>query len=504
MANSVGVNVVATEVPPASTVLYNTANCFMVGRADWGAFNTPTAVTSLAQWASLFGTPTGTGNPNNSRTTTCATMFDAVNTFFQEGPSNPTPILYFSRVSHGSPVAASLVLSNTVPSTALTITAQYAGTGGNGIYIQIVNTGGTSYTISIQDASGNLLVPISGSLTTGAQGVAYCASTGLVTAVAGSGIPVTSAAAPLTGGTDNYGSIALSDYTTALTAFTSTLGPGQVCAPSITNTTLSGIWAALGAHASANNRVAVCDMDDNVSAATLVSDLGSIGTSANASYIGLWGGNRNIPGVTPSTTRSVAPSSIIAALCARVDADGNPNQAAAGVNYPLIYATTPTSQVSGAPYDTYSPADLNTLNASGINTFHTAFGIPENYGFVSCELSTTDQVYWQFNHARMRMAIIAQAQIIGQPFVFSQIDGQQNDQGAFGTALDAMMASWPQGALWLASGATAAYLIDVGTDINTVTTIAAGQLNANIITSFSYFAQGVNIAINVVPITQAV
>jgi hypothetical protein len=158
--------------------------------------------------------------------------------------------------------------------------------------------------------------------------------------------------------------------------------------------------------------------------------------------------------------------------------------------------------VSGAPYDTYSNADLQTLNAAAINTFQKVNGVPTNYGFVSAVPPTSDGIYWQFSHSRLRMFIISQAQLFGQPFVFAQIDGQQTKQNQFKNALTGLLMSplYKAGALY---GATesAAYQIDVGSDINTPTTIAAGQLNAKITCSFSYFAQNVTILVSVTPIT---
>ena len=270
---------------------------------------------------------------------------------------------------------------------------------------------------------------------------------------------------------------------------------------------MSGIWSALGAHAVANNRVAILNTDDNQAATTIITDVGTFGTTGVASYCGFWAGNRNIPGVAANTTRSITPDSVVAALCARVDSNtGNQNQAAAGINYPLGYATAATSIVTGAPTDTYSLADLNTLNAAGVNTFQTVNQVPCNYGFVSSELSTSDQIYWQFNHARLRMAIIAQAQLIGQKYVFAQVDGQGTQATAFKGELQGMLLPLATaGALWAPPGTapSAAFTVDTGSDVNTPVTEAAGQLNATITCSFSYFAQNVKINVNVVPITAA-
>src|SRR6185437_11870496 len=148
--------------------------------------------------------------------------------------------------------------------------------------------------------------------------------TGLVTAVStGSTLPTTLAATPLAGGTNGTTPL-LANWQSALAAFGPTLGPGQVSAPGQTNTGLNGIWSALGTHAQANNRVAICDMDDAQSATTIITDLASFGTSAVASYCGFWAGDVIVPSSTgtPGQTRTVPPSPVISALCARVDAAG--------------------------------------------------------------------------------------------------------------------------------------------------------------------------------------
>lgn len=499
----VGVFAQATETPPSTTTTFSTANGFAAGFTDWGPVGQAVPVTSQGNAATQLGTPSGSGNPYSSRTATDATVFDAADTVFNEdGIAQPT--LYVSRVVGPSPVNASKVLQDGSSQTSLTITAQYPGVGGNGILVASTNNS-TTYTLTLTDTAGNTLAA-SPALSTLAAGVAWAATTGLVTAVAGGGtLPATHSASALTGGTDDRVDATITNWQTAYTAFLPTLGPGQVFAPGQTNTGLNGIWSALGAHAQANNRVAVCNMRDNQSASTIVADLGSFGTSAVASYCGFWAGDRQIPGVVSGTNREVSPDSVIAGLCARVDQAGNPNLAAAGINYPLAYATSPWSMVSGAPYDTYSPADLNTLNGAGINTFQRINGNPTNYGFVSSQPLTSDAIYWQFNHARLRMGIVAQAQVLGQPFVFAQLDGQGSKALAFASVLDGQLLGplWKAGALY---GATAdkAYAIDVGSDINTPATIAAGQLNAKLTVSFSYFAQNVNILINVVPLTQSV
>lgn len=498
----VGVTVEAVETPASAISTYNTQNAFVPVLSDWGPTGQAILANGLGSAASQLGTPSGGTSVYGPRTTTSATAIDAADALFNED-GNATPVIYYSRVVGPSPVAASKTLLDGSSTVAITVTAKYVGVGGNGIYVSATNHS-TSFDLALYDATGNTLAAATG-FGTVAAGVAWLNTlTNLVTAAAGTGtLPVTLAATALSGGTDNRSSLTLANVSTALSAFHGDLGPGQVFAPNWTNTGLSGISSMLGSHAMAYNRVAICDMDDNESASTLVSDLGAFGTSGVASYCGFWGGNRNIPGVIPGTTRSVPPSAVIAGLCARADAGGNPNIAAAGINYALSYATQPTSPLSGAPYDTYSNADLQTLSAAGINTFQRVNGIANNYGFVTSELASTDAIYWQFNHSRLRMFIIAAAQLLGQKYVFAQLDGQQSTQNKFKTDLTGLLLDplAKAGALWMGGSLPNGYTVDTSSDINTPATLAAGQLNAAIYCDFSYFAQNVQILVNVQPIT---
>jgi hypothetical protein len=423
-------------------------------------------------------------------------LIDSLDTYFREGGATA----YVSRAVGTGATSATLALA---PSAAITFTAAYPGVGGNGIYVAVTNNT-SNVVISLQDASGNVLAT-SPQLTTLAAIVSWAATTGLVTAVSsGSTLPSTASATAMAGGA-NGSTPTVTQLTTAINSFGPNLGPGQVLAPGYTNTSFSGIWAALAQHAQNNNRVAICDMDDNTSAATAVAALGTtFGTQAYASYAGFWAGNRNIPGTVPGTTRSVPPSPVIAALCSRVDATGNPNQPAAGSGYALQFATTPTSTVSGAPTDTYNLADLNTLNSSGINGFQVRFGVPENYGFVSTVSPTTDTIYWQLQHARLRMALVAQAMVVGEPFVFSQLDGQSSDITRFNSAIQNMLLGYYKlGALY-GLNATDAFSVNTGSAINTPSSLAAGNLLAQVTYRPSPSAQLVTITLNAIPITQSV
>ena len=496
---TLGVQVLTSETPPATTSNTSTANAFFVGVADWGgsgATGVNTPVSNLAQAAAVIGGPQGTGLPANSRTATNATLFDALDVYFREGGGTA----YISRVLGASGNAsATLALA---PSAALTFTAQYSGVGGNNIFIACTNNS-TTYTITLQDANGNVLAT-SPALSTLAAGVSWAATTGLVTAVSsGSTLPSTASATQMTGGS-NGTTPTLTQWTTAINSFGSALGPGQILAPGQTNTALSGIWSALTTHASANNRYAICDETDGASVATIQSDITTAALStALENYGECWAGNLVIPGVVPGTTRSVPPSPVIAACCARADATGNPNIATAGVNMALNYATVAATIVSGSN-STYSLADAGTLAASGVNTFQLRNGLMEPYGLTSLLPPASDAIYWQANHGRLRMALVWRMQVVAEPYVFSQVDGQGATVAAFTSSIQNELLTFFKASALYGVNPSDAFSVNTGPAINTPALLAAGQLTAQTTVRLSPDVQLVLITQNAVPITQAI
>src|ERR1700739_2754813 len=96
----------AQSVPTASTV-YDTANAFLVGLADWGPSSKPVTVTTLAGVVALVG----------PRSTTNATLYDSLDVFFREGGRTAT----VSRVVGPNASAASLGLNGVNGSASLLV-----------------------------------------------------------------------------------------------------------------------------------------------------------------------------------------------------------------------------------------------------------------------------------------------------------------------------------------------------------------------------------------------
>lgn len=496
----IGVIVSTQETPSAVLNTNNTANAFMIGLADWGpvgASGVQTAVTSLAQAAAQYGPPNG-GLTQTSRTTTNATLYDSADVFFREGGAN----LYISRVLGPNPTRGLLNLQDSTGGNAAILTAAYVGPGSSAINV-VVNNTGAAYTVVLQDTAGNVLStsPTLSNTTPKTDLIAWALGTNLVTATTGSNkLPVTLVATPLSAGIDDHGNANLASWTNALNlGFGNGLGPGQVMAPGQTNTVLSGIWSALGSHASVNNRVALLDGTDGNTATQAIAEVTTAALpSSIQSYCGIWTGNLQIPGITAGTTRVIPPSPVVAALCARADNRGNPNQAAAGTNFPLQYVSA-----INTIYTNPLTGDISNLNQNGINVFSVQSNVLQNFGFVSAvAVPTSDAIYWQYNHARLRMAIVSAAALVSQPFEFNQVDGQGQTISAFAGALGGMLLTfYAVGALFGGSSADA-FTVDVGPTVNTSATLSAGTLTANIAVRMSPFAQLIQIIINAVPITQ--
>jgi hypothetical protein len=496
---SIGTIVLSQEVPPSVINPNNTANAFMVGLADWGpvgASGVNTSVSSLGAAAAVIGPPNG-GLIQNSRTTTDATLYDSADVFFREGGAN----LYISRVLGPNPTKGLLALQDSTGGNAATLTATYLGPGSSAINVVVANAG-ASYTITLQDGSANVLAtsPSLSNTSPKTDLINWAATTNLVVATTGNTkLPATLVATPLSTGIDDHANATITNWQNALAGFGFSLGPGQVMAPNQNNTSLAGIWSALGNHALNNNRIALLDGTDGNTATAAVAEVttAALPTSIQG-YCGIWAGNLIMPGITAGTTRTVAPSPVVAALCARADNMGNPNIAAAGTQFPLQYVsginTVYTGPISG---------DISTLNNSGINVFSNQLNILQNFGFVSAYgTPANDAIYWQLDHGRLRMAIIYQAAIASQPFQFSQLDGQGQTTAAFGGALQGMLLNFFNVGALFGTNATDAFTVNVGSTVNTPASLQAGNLVGILAVRMSPFAQLVTITINAVPITQ--
>ncbi len=290
------------------------------------------------------------------------------------------------------------------------------------------------------------------------------------------------------------------EYATALGLLDGRLGPGQVAV--IGEEPSSGLYKAIAEHVEAKNRIGLLDVKSTDLTKTLMATEGALAKALSSGLqerIGVFASWAEAPapaGVIGGSARKVPASAVIAALCQRVDEEGNPNQPAGGPDQPLQYC-------SGIGYDP-NETERGELFGQGVNTFKKVYSQIENYGFVTPIAQTTATPFWQLNCARARMWLQAESARIGQKYYMKDIDGQGKLEGKLASELKGLCKKlWEQGGLF---GGTQeeAYDVNVGVTVNTTNSIATGALNAVAAVKFSLYASQVNITLVSVPIAGVV
>lgn len=289
------------------------------------------------------------------------------------------------------------------------------------------------------------------------------------------------------------------DIDDALALFTKGLGPGQVAAP--LDTPGATTYGKLLDHAVANNRWAVMDVSlaDNTEA-EIATKAGLVPSTANKDEFGaLFGPWHEIPGPAGTiggAARQVPASAATCALLNRVDGLGNPNRAPAGRDFPLQYVT-------GFVYDILD-ADVETLLTAGANSYIEKYGVLQLYGFQTARVASPDDPFWQANCSRGRMWLTAQAQLVGEQFMFKPIDGRGVLAGAFKRALEGVCLNLYGVDGLFGETAAEAFSVETGVSVNTDETIAAGELHGTAEVVFSLHAKSVVIDLVSVPVTGSV
>jgi hypothetical protein len=280
----------------------------------------------------------------------------------------------------------------------------------------------------------------------------------------------------------------------ALDALTKDLGPGQIFIADPTLAAVVDNQSALLAHALANNRVALLSCADG-DAASITTAGTALQTDANARYGALFAPSATVPGVVAGTTRTVPYAAVEAGIIARNDVSYSPNQPAAGELGQSVFAL----DVAGH----YTDLEYQNLNDASVSMARLIYGGVRTYGYRSCVDPTAVPQWVMFGWARLNMGITAQAEAIGERYVFSQLDGRGHTLSEFGGELSAMLLGYyNEGSLY---GATPeeAYYVDVGSSVNTPDTIANGELHAVISVRMSPDAEWVVIEVVKVASNQA-
>lgn len=466
-----GVNIVISENTPIRTPPTDTGVWFLSGLADKGPTTSARLITSLSEYVKYFGDRVSYG-----------ILYDALDVFFREGGTRA----YVTRVVGPANVTAFKLLLDAGAANTLRVEANSPGEWGNALNVQVVagGAGGSFVLVISHDVLGEL--ERSGDLIDKAAAFEWAENSNWIVLIDQASLldPAVVAVQSLAGGLDDRASIVDAQWTTSLTRFSRDLGPGQVSFPGKTTTTLHGI---LMTHAAANNRVAILDFVDTPTKATFITEAELL-RGANAKWTGVWQHWLLVPGITPGTTRTVPPSALIAAKAAYADSIGSPNTPGAGdlgiANY-----------VTGLSQPTWNDLDLQELNGQGVNSIIMKYGVPRVFGWRTLADPDTDSEWNNMGNSRLIMQIAAEADALGETYLFDEIDGQGRVIASYGGALTAMlMPYWNIGSLY---GLTAeeAFQVDVGPSVNTPTTIADKQLRALVMVRPSPFAEMITIEI---------
>lgn len=472
-----GVTVTKSDIPPGRGNAVRTGQWFVAGLTEKGPTE-PTVCNSNGEFARVFGGLVG-----------YSVLPDAVEDFFAERGSQ----VIVSRVVGADAVAASKAFAQ------ITVHASSVGEWGNDLDAEIDATkeGETvvSYVVIVKDADG-LVIEQSPALESNAQAVAWGQNAEYVTVTSsGSTKPGDTAATSLTGGTDDRAEIGNTEWAAAINAFDADLGPGQVSTPGRSG---EQAFIDLIEHGNGTNRIPYLDVEVTDDTAPELKAKALLARSvAGDKLFAMFGPWSEIPGVTPTTTRNVPASAAEAAKASRNDAEtGNPNIPAAGERGVSEYAVGLVAEIT-------DPSERDELNDAGLNLIRVRGTTIKTYGFRTGLNKIDHPNDWQLANARLSMSIHADGQVVGEEHLFRQIDGKGLEIGRFHGDLEVILDRyWKLGALFGDTPAEA-YSVNTGVDVNTVESLANGELKADLGAKRSPFAEQVGIDVAAVHPTAA-
>jgi hypothetical protein len=510
--------IVSTETsPPPRSNPTDTGPVFLAGKAQRGPAATASVnalvaaedgFRSLAQWQAVYG-----GRLTGSYS------YDWIETYFRTGGVK----VYFARVMGDTPVLATQNLAGTSGTTLVVKADQYGsyfntshgisvtnGSDGSHRYVKLVAgsthptlTAGTVIDLttdlaSRDDAVGQQL-----------EDTSIAGATFTITVGGGSGLPTVAAAAAFASGTDDASASDSENVDRALDQLQPDLGPGQCVAVDWLTTDLADVQAVLQAHGAEANRFAVLDSSAaTASKATLLAEAGAIDAGVNSSYsmyVGTWTTVRALS--AGGTDRTVPGSALVCGRLSDTDARFHPNRAAAGIKDGVGVAPSFVTGVSSTFARTpQGSSDADALSDAGVNLIIVKNGQVVIYDDITLVSPTGDEAdFLHVPNARYRMWLVARAKAIG--------DGAQFDQVSWDTItgfkidLEGLLKQdYLRGVLVPDREdprEATAYNVDTDTP-NTVETMDAGEINANIAVRPARSARIINITITAVGMTESV
>lgn len=453
----------------------DTAAWFVTGFTQRGPVG-PRAIHSLAEFATVYG-------PKVSY----SVLYDALDVFFRVGGA----LAIVSRVEGAGSAASDAQLygpdGTTTADESLIVSAKGTGGYSSGYTVEVVESATqAAYKLIISDDDGNE-IERSPWLRSQADATDWGHDAYEVNIELGAyvGNPIEQTVT-LTGGNDKHTTATDDDWAAALDKFTTDYGPGQVSAP---GRSTPETHQSLAEHAQTRNRVALADLDDINTPATLAGAAQLVRESAFARSLAFFAPWAKAPGVAAGSTRTVPYSAVQAGLIARSEGLGyTSNVPAAGANGIPPYIT-------GLSQEPWSDADREFLYGEGINTAILKFGQVRTYGYRTVVDPEVDPEWLELGGARVVMAIASLCDAIAEDYVLSEIDGTRKKIGEFGGRLAAVCLNYYTAGALFGETAEDAFFVDVGPSVNTDETIQQGKLLARIELASSPAAERVEIEI---------
>jgi len=463
---------IAEDAPPAGAVL-DTGQAFFIGVAERGP-ESPQRVDGLRDYKRVFGERSGG-----------QALYDAAYAFFAEGGTS----LIVSRIVGESAEEATIDLGAT---DGLTATASSPGEWANGYTVEAVDAGGGQVAFIVSDPDDNE-VERSYGVESSADAISWSATSDYVrfTPKGDGTLPPAATTGTLAGGTDSD-TVDATTAAAALDRFDVALGPGQVCAPGLSDDV---VHTALLDHINTTRRCALLDAPPAQTEAQLLDLATTIRAHEASRYAMLVAPYAIYPAEVPPSTITVPYSAIEAALIGINDTrTGNPNSPAAGVNGISRMAL-------GLDMD-YTDVEREELNEAGVTMAKIRYGEVRTYGYRTAAGPQEQNWLW-FGNSRVVMALSHECDAVAEKYVLQQIDGRRQIFAKLEADLRGVCKRYFDLDALYGADPEEAFTVDTGPTLNTIDTIRRGELHAIVKVKCSPAAEWVVIEIVKVPVERA-
>lgn len=284
---------------------------------------------------------------------------------------------------------------------------------------------------------------------------------------------VTSGAVTLTtNGTDDRASLTDSDRVAGLALFGKELGDGAV---SIPGSTSDAVLDGIRDHCIDTNRVGICAGARGSSAAALISTAQARGNDLGSEYLGLFAPWVLVPDGAGGS-KAISPEGFVAACRNRAHAAEGPWRIPAGDDFGK------GEYVLGVDGG-FTDAEADEMDAARVNVIREFGNVPELYGWRS--LSSDEVYYYWLKNRDLLNWLTVQAKAILKGENFKNIDGRghllsnvKNDLKGLCEPVAAAGGLYARTDEATGQELDPGYVIDVGPDVNPVSSLATQTVNA--------------------------